>query len=192
MSKMNVRQAILQQCRFERHDKWREVILGAFWWAQESGLSEGETAERELFRSAANLVWLNFGRPDIEVQWPDGITIADVEFCDVWGMKPILRTDWTPKQLAVFWTEIFASVKFEDEGWWVTSSDWLPMLSELVTAARSAESPESASVTMVRNSYGEPQLWLQLRESGIQKLRQPSLALNTSSPPSTNGSSPSS
>ena len=186
---MNVRQAIIQQARFERDDPWKLVVLGAHEWAHELGISDAEFAEREFMRSALMLVWLNFGTPETTVQWP-GITLADVEIRDTWGFSHTLRPEWTPKHYTRYVANMIEHVSIEDDGCWITDKDWLSVLSELVESSAS-QSQEPATVVLMRDSHGDKRLWLQLSEAGIQKLQQRGRIFAAVSSPSQNGSSPS-
>lgn len=81
---MDIRQAILRQCRFAMEENWNRMMLGAYAWASERGISECELHTRELWWDHLTATWLNLGKPDDKVEWPCGITVADVVIRDVY------------------------------------------------------------------------------------------------------------
>ena len=188
---MDIRQAILRQCRFAMEENWNRMMLGAYAWASERGISECELHTRELWWDHLTATRLNLGKPDDRVEWPCGITVADVVIRDVYTFAHSAHANLTPNQHAALWAEHYPLDPPERQCWWVTDRDWLTVLDCLVGKAVT-EDAATATVALVSNSQGEKQLWVELRESGIQKFKRPSLAVDTSSPPSTNGSSPSS
>ena len=85
---MTIQQEIEAQCRFAREEPWYDLLARADAWVREPGLDERERDERELLRNCLGRVWCNLGCPEGKVQWPAGVTLADVQLRDVTRATP--------------------------------------------------------------------------------------------------------
>ena len=138
-------------------------------WATEAGVGDAEFNDRLEQRDQLVQAWHNLGCPESTVRWPGGIRFADVELLDVSAPFNINAAN-SPKDVAALWVDYFVP---GDADCWVTEqTGWLPVLIDLVFEYLTTDSREPATVALFCDDHGGKLLWLQLRKSGIRKLRQ--------------------
>ena len=176
---MCIQEEIWQQCHLTREENWRKMLDRTMDWATEAGISDTEFNDRLEQRDQLLQAWHNLGCPESTVRWPGGIRFADVQLFDTYGNFNINASN-SPREVAALWVDYFVP---GDADCWVTeATGWLRLLVDLAVEFFIG-SREAATVPLVRDHHGGQHLWLQLRESGIRKLRQ-HLPRETASRPS--------
>lgn len=166
---MCIQEEIWQQCHLTREENWRKMLDRTMDWATEAGVGDAEFNDRLEQRDQLVQAWHSLGCPESTVRWPGGIRFADVELLDVSAPFNINAAN-SPKDVATLWVDYLVP---GDADCWVTEqTGWLPVLIDLVFEYLTTDSQEPATVALVCDDHGGKLLWLQLRKSGIRKLRQ--------------------
>ena len=169
---MTIQQDIQEQCRFTREVDWRDLLERADAWVREPGLDARELSDRELLRCSLYRVWRNLSRPERRVQWPSDITLADVQLRDVYSRYPsTVNAANSPKDVARVWCECREhDVPVGSRSMLIQQTQWLPLVSHLVQVWTGCPG-DKAIVVLAHDENVTPQLWLELNQSGIEKLK---------------------
>lgn len=169
---MTIQQEIHEQCRFTREVDWCDLLARADAWVQELGLDARERRERDSLQSSLYRVWHNLGSPTSRVHWPAGITLADVQIRDVYTRHPSgVPAAISPNEVAQIWWECrgcYVSVSEELE--LILQTQWLPLVGHLVEVWVDHHE-HNAVVSLAHDVNCMPHLWLELNQSGIEKLK---------------------